>query len=197
MRIAVVDDSAPRAAIMVDGLAAVGEHDVHVIATRAALVRTIADLSPDVVLINLGNPSRDELEEFFAISRALDRPIAMFVDDSDEDAITASVDAGVSAYIVDGLASHRIKPIVDLAVRRFTAFSRLQNELDDARGELAQRKAVDQAKRILMREHDIVETAAYAMLRNQAMSSNRRIAEVAEALVTAQALLGRQGRGDS
>ena len=96
------------------------------------------------MLIDLGNPSRDVLEEYFLVSRALARPIAMFVDQSDDDAIAASIDAGVSAYVVDGLAAHRIRSLLDLAVRRFAAFARLQNELADARGKLAERDTVRQ-----------------------------------------------------
>jgi response regulator NasT len=130
------------------------------------------------------------LEEYFLVSRALARPIAMFVDQSDDDAIAASIDAGVSAYVVDGLAAHRIRPLLDLAVRRFAAFARLQNDLADAQGKLAERDTIDNAKRILMRSKAVTEPEAYAELRRKAMSSNRRIADIAEAVVTAHDLLG-------
>lgn len=102
----------------------------------------------------------------------------------------AAVDAGVSAYIVDGLAKARIKPILDLAVRRFQAFSRLQDELAEAKSALADRAAIDKAKAILMKRRGIDEPAAYALLRGHAMSSNRRIAEVADAIITSDALMG-------
>jgi response regulator NasT len=142
------------------------------------------------VLIDLGNPARDVLEDYFAVSRALDRPIAMFVDESDDEAIAASIDAGVSAYVVNGLHSQRIKPVLDLAVRRFEAFSRLQSDLADARGKLAERDIVDRAKRIIMDKKGVNEPDAYGELRRKAMSSNRRIVEIAEAVVTAQELMG-------
>jgi two-component system, response regulator / RNA-binding antiterminator len=153
-------------------------------------VARIGDIAPDIVLMDLGNPSRDMLEEYFAVSRALARPIAMFVDESDEDAIAASVDAGVSAYVVDGLAAHRIRPLLDLAVRRFSAFARLQADLDDARGKLAERDTVDKAKRILMDSRGLPEPAAYKEMRDAAMSQGKRIADIAEAIVTAHNLLG-------
>ena len=114
----------------------------------------------------------------------------MFVDQSDAESTSAAVDAGVSAYVVDGLAKQRIKPVLDLAIRRFQAFSRLQAELAEARTALADRQAIDRAKAILMKRKGLDEPAAYALLRNHAMRSNRRIAEVAEAIVTSEALMG-------
>src|SRR3546814_17843124 len=115
----------------------------------------------------------------------------MFVDQSDEESTNAAVDVGVSAYIVDGFKKERIKPILDLAVRRFRAFSKLQEELAEARNLLAERKTIDRAKAILMKRRGIDEPAAYALLRSHAMQSNRRIVAVAEALMTADQLLGR------
>lgn len=132
MRIAVIDESAARASIIEEGLAGVPGARVVRLTERAGLLARIAEFDPDIVLMDLGNPSRDVLEEYFAVSRALARPIAMFVDESDDDAIAASIDAGVSAYVVDGLAASRIRPLLDLAVRRFNAFARLQDELAEA-----------------------------------------------------------------
>lgn len=190
MRIAIVDESATRAAVIREGLAALEDCEIFVVTERRGLVARIGEIAPDIVLIDLGNPSRDVLEEYFAVSRVLDRPIAMFVDESDDDAIAASVDAGVSAYVVDGLAAHRIRPLLDLAVRRFNAFARLQSDLADARGKLAERDAIDRAKRILMDSRGMTEPAAYAELRKAAMNQGRRIADIAEAVVTAHKLMG-------
>ena len=190
MRIAIVDESATRATIIEEGLAQIPDCEIFVLTERRGLLARLDEIGPDIVLIDLGNPSRDVLEEYFAVSRALARPIAMFVDESDEEAIGASIDAGVSVYVVDGFASHRIRPVVDLALRRFGAFARLQAELDKAQGQLAEREAVDRAKRILMDSKGVSEPEAYAELRRKAMSSNRRIAEIAEAVVTAHDLMG-------
>lgn len=190
MRIAIIDTSSTRAAIISDGLREAGLTDLAVIDPAGPLVAQVEAAAPEVVLINLENPSRDLLEDFFAMSRALARPIAMFVDQSDDRSTAAAIDAGVSAYVVDGLAKQRIKPVLELAVRRFQAFARLQAELDQARSALADRQVIDRAKAILMKRRGLDEPAAYALLRGHAMKSNRRIAEVAEAIVTSDALLG-------
>ena len=190
MRIAIVDESASRASVIEEGLAQLPDSELFVLTERRGLVARIEEIAPDVVLIDLGNPSRDVLEEYFAVSRVVARPIAMFVDEADEEAIGASIDAGVSAYVVDGLASNRIRAVLDLAVRRFNAFARLQSDLAEAKGKLAEREAIDKAKRILMQSKGVTEPAAYAELRRKAMSSNRRIAEIAEAVVTAHDLMG-------
>lgn len=190
MRIAIVDESASRAAVIREGLAMLEDCEIFVVTERRGLVAQIGQIAPDIVLMDLGNPSRDVLEEYFAVSRVLGRPIAMFVDESDEEAIAASVDAGVSSYVVDGLAPHRIRPILDLAVRRFNAFARLQSDLDEAKGKLAEREVVDKAKRILMDSRDCTEPQAYSELRKTAMNQGKRIVEIAEAVVTAHKLMG-------
>ena len=189
MRIAIVDESATRATIIEEGLAQVPDCEIFVLTERRGLLARIDEIGPDIVLIDLGNPSRDVLEEYFAVSRVLARPIAMFVEESDDDMIAASIDAGVSAYVVDGLAAHRIRPLLDLAVRRFNAFARLQSDLAEAKGKLAERDAIDKAKRILMQSKGVTEPEAYAELRRKAMSSSRRIADIAEAVVTAHELM--------
>jgi response regulator NasT len=114
----------------------------------------------------------------------------MFVDESDAESIAASVEAGVSAYVVDGMSAHRIRPLLDLAVRRFNAFARLQSDLAEAKGKLADRDTIDQAKRILMKSRGMPEHEAYGEMRKTAMSQGRRIAEIAEAVITAHKLLG-------
>lgn len=190
MRIAIVDESRARASIIEEGLAELEGCEIFVLSERQGLLARIGEIAPDIVLIDLGNPSRDVLEEYFAVSRALARPIAMFVDESDDDAIAASIDAGVSAYVVDGLTASRIRPLLDLAVRRFNAFSRLQTDLAEARGKLAERETIDRAKRILMDSRNIAEPEAYAELRRKAMQQGKRIAQIAEAVVTAHELMG-------
>src|SRR3990167_11548860 len=133
MRIAIVDESATRASIIEEGLAQLPESEIFVLTERHGLLAQLDAIAPDIVLIDLGNPSRYVLEEYFAVSRALARPIAMFVDESDDESIAATIDAGVSAYVVDGLAANRIRPLLDLAVRPFNAFARLQSDLAEDR----------------------------------------------------------------
>jgi two-component system, response regulator / RNA-binding antiterminator len=190
LRIAIVDENPARAAVIEEGLAASGLTDVTLFTQRHGLVAQIERLMPDVVLIDLANPRRDELEELFIVSRAIATPIAMFVDQADSHAIEAAIDAGVSAYVVDGLKPERIKPIIDVAIKRFNAFARLRAELDDAKSQLAEHKSIDAAKALLMMKRGIDEPAAYALLRKSAMDSGRRIVDVADALLTAEKLLG-------
>lgn len=190
MRIAIIDTSTSRAAIISEGLRDAGLTDLVLVDPARPLLAQLEASRPEVVLVNLENPSRDVLEEFFAMSRALARPIAMFVDQSDAEATAAAVDAGVSAYIVDGLAKRRIKPVLDLAVRRFQAFAKLQQELHEARSALADRAAIDKAKAILIKRRGLDEPAAYALMRNHAMQTNRRIGDIAEAIITSEALMG-------
>jgi len=190
LRIVIVDDSGLRATVLEDGLREAGYEDIHLVPPQGPFVVRIERIAPDVVLMDLGSPSRDTLEEMLAVSRALAKPIAMFVDQSDEDMIGAAIDAGVSAYVVDGLRKDRVKPILDLAIRRFNAFARMQTELDEAKTALAERRTIDRAKAILMESRQMSEADAYALLRTTAMNQGRRIAEVAEALITASSLLG-------
>lgn len=192
MRIVIVDDSGLRASVLEEGLREAGYDDIQLVPPHGGWVARLERMAPDVVLMDLGSPSRDTLEEMLVVSRALARPIAMFVDQSDETMIGAAIDAGVSAYVVDGLRKERVKPVLDLAIRRFNAFARMQTELDEARSALAERKLIDRAKSILMESRNLSEPDAYALLRSTAMNQNRRIADVAEALITAHNLLGGQ-----
>jgi two-component system, response regulator / RNA-binding antiterminator len=190
LKILIVDKNPVRAAVLEDGLREAGHvHVVRIDETSHLLARIYA-FDPDVILIDLENPSRDVLEQMFQISRAVRRPVAMFVDQSDSASIEAAVDAGVSAYIVGGLRKERIKNILDLCISRFNAFARLQDELERARTALDERKAIDRAKGILMRARNLTEQDAYALLRRTAMNENKKIADVAQSVITAAELLG-------
>lgn len=189
LSILIIDENRLRAAIIEEGLREAGHDAVEVLHSVNEAARRIVESSPDVVVIDLENPARDQLEHFFSLSRALQKPIAMFVDKSDADAIGKAVEAGVSAYVVDGLRKDRVKPILDMAVLRFNAYSRLKAELDEARTALEERRIVDRAKAILMRQRGLPEAEAYALLRTAAMNQNRRIVEIAQSLITAADLL--------
>jgi two-component system, response regulator / RNA-binding antiterminator len=192
LSILVIDENRIRAAVIEAGLREAGHERITVIHDVAGIARRIAEIEPDVIVIDLENPNRDMLENMFQLSRAVKRPIAMFVDRSDQAAIEAAVEAGVSAYVVDGLRQERVKPILDMAVSRFNAFSRMARELEEMRGELQGRKLVDKAKRILMQSRGLSEDEAYALLRKTAMNQNRKISEIADSLITAAGLLGPQ-----
>jgi response regulator NasT len=202
LRILIIDENAVRAAILEDGLRLAGSGDdggtleVHHIRDTANLLARIGAIDPDVILIDLENPSRDTLEQMFQVSRLARRPIAMFVDKSDSATVQAAIDAGVSAYVVDGLRKERVRAILDVTISRFHAFDRLQSELREAKSALKERKIIEQAKAILMRQRGCSEDEAYVLLRRTAMNQNRKIAELARSLVAAAALLDTGGRDD-
>ena len=188
-KIAIVDENPIRAAILEEGLREAGFTAVECVGEMNNLLARIYQIDPDIILIDLENPSRDVLEQMFQVSRAVRRPIAMFVDQSDSASIQASVDAGVSAYIVDGFRKERIKSIIDLCISRFNAFAKLQDELDRTKTQLEERKVIDRANGILMKAKSLTEEDAYGLLRRTAMNENKKVAEVAQSLVTATELL--------
>ena len=190
LTVAVIDPSRARAAIVEEGLRASGVDRVVVIPETGGLLERLARIDPDVIVIDLENPSRDLLEQMFHVSRLVERPVAMFVDNSDQAMLEAAVDAGISAYVVDGLKPERVKSVIDIAILRFNAFARLQRELAEARGELADRKVVEKAKGLLMRAKGLSEEEAYALLRRTAMNEKRKLADIARSVVTAADLLG-------
>jgi response regulator NasT len=189
LSILIIDENRLRASVIEAGLREAGHDNFTIVHDVTGIARRIADIEPDVIVISLENPNRDMLENMFQLSRAVKRPIAMFVDRSDQAAIEAAVEAGVSAYVVDGLKQERVKPILDMAISRFNAFSRMQRELEEARSELENRKLVDRAKGILMTTRGLSEADAYALLRKTAMNQHRKISEIAESLITAAGLL--------
>jgi response regulator NasT len=188
-KIVIVDESPIRAAILKEGLRDAGFTSVEHIPEMHNLLARIYALDPDVILIDLENPSRDVLEQMFQVSRAVRRPIAMFVDQSDAASIQQSVEAGVSAYIVDGLKKERIKPILDLCISRFNAFSKLQDELDRTKSALEDRKSLDRAKGVLMKLKGLSEEEAYVLIRSTAMREKKKIGEIAQSIITAAELL--------
>jgi len=188
-KIVIVDESPIRAAILEEGLREAGHVQVVRLEGTSHLLARVYAIDPDVILIDLENPSRDVLEQMFQVSRIVRRPIAMFVDQSDRSTTAAAIDAGVSAYIVDGLKKERMKPILDLCVSRFNAFARLQDELDRTKNALEERKVIDRAKGILMKLKGLTEEEAYVLMRSTAMREKKKIGEIAQSILTASELL--------
>ncbi|AVC49540.1 ANTAR domain protein [Rhizobium leguminosarum bv. viciae] len=189
LTILVIDENAIRASIIEEGLREAGHVRVTVVHEVNGIARIIETLMPDVIIIDIENPNRDMMEHLFQLTRTVSRPIAMFVDRSDTASIEAAVDAGVSAYIVDGLKKERVKPILDMAVSRFNAFNRLRRELADARSALEERKLVERAKGILMKMRGLSEEEAFALLCQTAMNEKKKMSEIAQSVVTAAGLL--------
>jgi two-component system, response regulator / RNA-binding antiterminator len=189
LKIAVVDSNGLRASVVLEGLQDAGHRNVTWIQDMTGLMRQLYDLDPDVVLIDLQNPSRDSLEQMFQISRAVRRPVAMFVEHSDRAAMEAALDAGVSAYVVDGLKKERVSQIMDMAIMRFNAVSHLRDELERTRTALGERKIIERAKGIVMKQKQMDENAAYTLLRKTAMNRHVRLIDVAQSIVTATDIL--------
>lgn len=189
LRILIVDQNVTRAAVLEDGLREAGYNDVVVVRDMQNLLKRIVDVAPDVIFIDLENPNRDVLEQMFQVSRTVQRPIAMFVDKSDASMTEAAVNAGVSAYVVDGLKKERIHSILELTISRFKAFNQLRTELDKTKQQLEERKLVERAKGILMQGRGLNEEQAYALLRKAAMNENLKLAQVSQSIITAAKLL--------
>ena len=187
--ILIIDQNHTRAAIIQDGLREAGHADVRWLSETGNLLKQIAEIDPDVIVIDLESPNRDVLEQMFQVSRLVKRPVAMFVDQSDSVSIREAMMAGVSAYVVDGLRKDRVKHILDMCVQRFDVFSRLTEELQEAKTALADRKVIERAKGILMEAKVLSEQEAYVLMRKTAMDQKRRLIEVARAIIMAESML--------
>lgn len=189
LTIVVVEQDKDRATAIRQALLDTGDYDVRIIGEVTGLARKIAAHTPDVVLIDVDSPTRDVLEELTLASGPLDRPVAMFVSGSSGGLARTAVEAGISAYVVDGLQPNRLQPILDAAIARFQVMRQMRNELAETRRALEERKLIDRAKGLIMKARGVTEDEAYSLLRKAAMDQGRRVADVAEALVTASGLL--------
>ncbi|SDV48776.1 ANTAR domain-containing response regulator [Chitinasiproducens palmae] len=184
LRVLLVTDTDKPIGELRQALARLGYDMLDAVASPAALPRAVERQRPDVIIIDAESPSRDTLEQLAVMSRDAPRPVVMFGVESDQQFIRAAVGAGVTAYSVESLAPHRLAPILEVAVARFAHEAQLRRRLEAVEAELADRKAIDRAKRLLI-DQGLTEQAAYTTLRRAAMDSGQRIAEVARAMVTA------------
>lgn len=185
----IIDENRIRASIIEEGLREAGDYRVAIISEMESLVATIETLAPDVIVIDLENPNRDMIEHLSAVSSAVKRPVAMFVDNSDIGLMESAISAGVSAYVADGLRKESVKAILDSAIVRFNAYSRLRNELESTKQALEDRKAIDRAKAVLIRMRGLSEEDAYHLIRKTAMRESKRMGEVARLIITTAELL--------
>jgi response regulator NasT len=190
LRILVVEPDSVRVREIVDALTSAGWSDVKAVAQISTLERTVQDFAPDIVLIDLANPDRDTLEHISQATQSTQRAVALFVNQTDDSLTKAALNAGVSAYVVDGLQMERIESVLETAIARFGIMRQMRTELDAAKQALEDRKTIDRAKGILMQQRLIGEDEAYTLLRKTAMSQNRKVIDVAHALVMAADLLG-------
>ena len=169
------------------------EINFNLIATLPAdvfLSERLAQLQPDMIIVDAESEARDALEHVVMATRAARRPIVMFTNDEDTTHVKDAVAAGVSAYIVAGLAPQRIRPILDVAMARFQHEQALRAELADAKTELQDRKTIDRAKGVLMQRQGLPEQAAYEKLRKTAMDKGLKLGEVARRMLEMVDLLG-------
>lgn len=189
LKVLVIDESKGRAAAVCAGLALAGHQVAAVLASARDLAAQVAEIRPDVILIETEAPSRDTLEHLAAMERDAPRPVVVFAKESDSATIRQAIKAGVSAYVVDGLDPARLKPIIDVAIARFEEHQALKTELAEATRKLSDRKRVEKAKGILMKSRNLDEEAAYAALRRLAMDRGKNIAAVAQDVIDMAQLL--------
>ncbi|SOE92815.1 response regulator receiver and ANTAR domain protein [Burkholderia sp. D7] len=190
LRVLLVTDTDKPIGDLRQALARLGYDMLAEVATPAALPKVVEEQRPDVVIIDTESPSRDTLEQLAVMNETAPRPVLMFSNDADQKLIHAAVSAGVSAYLVEGLEAARLAPILEVALARFAREEQLRKRLAEAENELADRKLIDRAKRLLMDRRKLSEPEAYAMLRKRAMDQGMKLAEVARQLVSMADLLG-------
>lgn len=189
LRVMLIDDDEERRAILNGAFAACGYDVVSQTSDTQRLHEAVSAVSPDVIIIGTDSPSRDSLEDICSLSRNAPRPIVMFTHDGDSEKIREAIRSGVSAYVVDGLKSERIRHVVDVAMARFEAHQALRDEVEELQDKLAERKIVERAKGILMKKRNFGEEEAYRVLRKMAMDKNMKLVQVAEQLIEMANLL--------
>jgi response regulator NasT len=183
MRVLVIDPDKARAALVAEGLAGVKPLEVRSAPSVEAIEAELEAFAPDVIVIACDSPDRDTLENLRQQTEHNPRPVVMFVDRSAPGLADAAIEAGVAAYVVDGLAPKRVRPVLEVALTRFQLMQKLRDDLAKAQADLAARKAIERAKGLLMKERGMDEDAAYQLLRKLAMDSGRPLGAVAADLV--------------
>jgi response regulator NasT len=194
LRVLIVDQNAERADAVRAGLEANGCLVVGIAPDAVDLVARVREAAADVIVCDLDSPSRDAIESMRVLNRDEPRPVVMFVDRSDPESIHSAMDAGVAAYVIEGLAPGRVRSVVDVAVARFKAHQALKRELEEARDALSERKMVERAKGILMRGRAMNEDEAYRTMRRMAMDQGKRLIEIASSVVAMESVLAPRGR---
>jgi len=189
LRILLIDEDRNRAALLQDALVDSGYQVSSIISGDEHWHQRILTDSADIVLINMDSPDRDTFEYLSGLKESSPKPVVMFTNDDDRNIIQAAVKAGVSAYISDGFNASRLRPILDVAVARFTEFQAMREELENAKAKLSERKLIEKAKGILMQQKGMDEDTAYRTLRKLAMDRNLKIADIAEQLIQFSNLL--------
>lgn len=185
LKVLLFDDGSPSASLLCEAVQMAGCEVIGEERNAFNLARTIEQLAPDVVLMDVESPGRDVLEQVVIATRHEPRPIVMFTPDGSDIAIESALQAGVSAYIVDGIDPVRLHSILQVAMTRFRVDGLLRKKLETAELRLSERKLVERAKGLLMQYHKLPEAEAYSLLRRSAMQGNRKLVEVAREVIRA------------
>ncbi len=188
-KVLLINGDEMRAAVQVQALKEEGFNAISVEHPGGDLPQLIVHQDPDVVIVDHEGAGGKILDLIQKIQSSIPKPLVMLSHDDKAEMIRDAVQAGACAYVVDGIQNKRMRPIVEAAIARFHRYKSLEDELKQAKGQLAQRKIIDQAKGILMKQRGCDEAEAYNLLRSQAMNKNCRIVEVAERLLEALKLI--------
>ena len=189
LRVMVVDESTECAELLRQGLQAAGHIVVATLGGTIDILAQVERHKPDVIVISLDSPDRDSLEHICVVSQNQPKPIVLFTQAQDSNTIEAAVRAGVTAYVVDGLESSRVQSILNVAVARFNQYQALQLELAQSKAEIGERKQIERAKGLLMKQRRWDEETAFRALRKMAMDRNIRLADAAEQVIAVTKLL--------
>jgi two-component system, response regulator / RNA-binding antiterminator len=191
VRVLVVDDDSERAALVESSLRETGAVIAAVIGVDADLRAAIQTHRPDVIIVDLAAPDRDYLEDLMSINQETPRPVALLIGEEDRPLMARAVRAGVSLYAVDGLSAKLVRSIIDTVAGHFDRYRAVNEELEKSRAALNDRKRIERAKGLLMTHRDLSEEEAYKTLRRMAMDQNKRLVDVAEAVLNLADLLKR------
>ncbi|MDR3517767.1 MAG: ANTAR domain-containing protein [Azospirillaceae bacterium] len=192
LKILLIDSDPERAQTLADTLAGAGFSDILRVTAGGDLVETVQRLLPDLVIIDMALPDRDALEDIRALTTRAPRPIVMVADEDDPAFVAAAIAAGVCSYNLSGVSHRDIQPIVASAIALFRRYNHVETELAVANALLDERRLIERAKALLMRERKMTEPAAYKWLRRTAMDENRKLAQVAAELLKGEGTDERQ-----
>jgi response regulator NasT len=191
VRVLLLDEDRARGALIAQALSDSGsDFDINRPDVNTNLIKLVESFQPDVIIIEVDSPSRDTLEHLSIINEHNPKPVVMFSSDHDSSLIGKAIRSGVSAYVVDGLAHHRVLGILELAIARFREYQALKDELLQTKNQLADRKVIEKAKGLLIKHKGMDEEAAFKAMRKMAMDKGQSLSDVAHNIVSVMALIG-------
>lgn len=189
MLILVIDEDNDRSRVLGAALGDAGHRIVATISRNDDVRRSVARFQPDMIIVDLESPYRDFVEDLMRIHEENPRPIAMFVSRDDPDVVARAIETGVSIYVAEGLDGALVRSVLRIAMQHYREFARLNDELERTRSALRERKLLERAKGVLMSKKGLTEDDAYKLLRRMAMDQNKRIADIAENVLSLADLL--------